>query len=665
MGRSNDVEYSGSGEARTFRAMTNSKSGNQPSVYEFTPSSTAAEDGQLRVQVITHFLTPEYLEALAEIIRDDSALPDLVVAQLYEHLEKIFHHKVSLTAQAIDAGSSEVALSSQLDEVGVRAYLRSSLLSFFEQDDFKEKFAKAIGTNVLNWVLDELESQEGDLDGLSEATIFSSIQAYINAGDSAELKDKVNLFSQIYSQDITQKIIDSLKLPSCNVEDLERLLGLRQPPSSDPRPALELSPIVPVPTAIPIASSIKAQLRGDLWQKGSDNTAVFRYQSKSNTGNYIEHNISNAGDIALLPWEAADQIINKFGFDTVKLQLILAARAMDEAEPWQKSFTLKATDIIHLLGWDRNHSTSLPEKRNQVASAAHALSCLLVKSVWLEGRGQRKIDASTPVGRMWDILIDPHGQIDLATGKIEKPDEVYITVVPGLWTKHFLNRAGSRAKEALNQFGYLARDILRIDPYHNELALRLAIQLTLDSRVRAQNDNPYIYRVVGLLEEVLAKPAINHARADKYGARDLRKRWDKALMLLQSLGWEIEFDPETYPEWIRPDSKAEKPPNWRKVKLIERLLNAKLTIKPPNPIPALLSQVKGRAHQRKIAPTPILEQLTGDSIKAGRKQRGWTRKELAGFLGLSADYVGKLERGNRPITEEIESRLKSLLELKA
>ncbi|NJN31679.1 MAG: helix-turn-helix transcriptional regulator [Synechococcales cyanobacterium RM1_1_8] len=652
--------------------MANRKPGPpQSSVYEFTPSSTAAEDGQLRVQVITRFLTPEYLEALAEIIRDDSALPDLVVAQLYEHLEKIFYHKVSLATPKTDAALSDpldASLSSAvrpLDEAGVRAYLRSSLLSFFEQHDFKEKFAKAIGTNVLNWVLDELESREGDLEALNEAAISRSVQAYINMGDSTELKDKVNLFSQIYSQDITQKIIDSLRLPSCSVEDLERLLGLRQPPSSDPRPALELSPIVPVPTAIPIASSIKAQLRGDLWQKGVDNVAVFRYQSKNNTGNYIEHNITNAGDIALLPWEAADQIINKFGFDTVKLQLILAARAMDEAEPWKNSFTLKATDIIHLLGWDRNHATSLPEKRNQVASAAYALSCLLVKSVWLEGRGTRKIDASTPIGRMWDILIDPHGQIDLATGKIEKPDEVYITVVPGLWTKHFLNRAGSRAKEALNQFGYLARDILRIDPYHNELALRLAIQLTLDSRVRAQNDNPYIYRVAGLLEEVLAKPAIHHARIDKYGARDLRKRWDKALILLQSLGWEIEFDPETYPEWIRPDSKAEKPQNWRKVKLIERLLNAKLTIKPPNPIPALLSQIKGRSSpQKQISAAPIPEQLTGDSIKAGRKQRGWTRKELAGFLGLSADYIGKLERGDRPLTDEIEGRLKTLLALK-
>lgn len=648
-------------------------------MYEFNPSSTTAgEDARYRTyiigQLITRCLPPSYIESLATIVREDSVLQELVTIQLYEHLEKVFEHKVNLTLQnegiqALDINlphfcatdDQEAPITLRLDENAIKAYLATSLLVFFEQDAFKSQFAQAIATNILSWELDELESQQGSLKKLGEQEIIDSIQGYNNLADSKALRDRVSLFSQIYSQDITQKIIDSLKLPSCKIQDIERLLGLRQPPSSSQRFSLELSPVVPVPTAIPIASSIKAQLRTDLWEKGIDNVAVFRYQSKNNTGNFIEHNITDPGDIALLPWEAAEQIINKFGFDTVKLQLILAARTMDEAEPWKNAFTLKATDVIHLLGWDRNHTTSLPEKRNHVAATAYALSCLLVKSVWIEGRGKHRVDASTPTGRMWDVLIDPHGQIDLATGKIENPDEIYITVVPGLWTKHFLNRAGSKAKEALNQFGYLARDILRIDPYHNELALRLAIQLTLDARVRAQNDNPYIYRVVDLLQEVVAESTLAHAIDNKYGARDLRKRWDKALVLLTSLGWEIEFDPETYPGWLRPESKTGKPKDWRKIKVITRLMNAKLTIRPPSPIPTLLSQLRGHKALKQLDAAPVLEQLTGATIKRGRRQRGWSRKELGGFLGVSADYVGKMERGDRPITEELEARLNTLL----
>ena len=389
---------------------------------------------------------------------------------------------------------------------------------------------------------------------------------------------------------------------------------------------------------------------------------MFQHRSKNNPNNYIEHYITNPGDIALLPWEAADQIINKFGFDTVKLQLIFAAQTMEEDEPWSRAFTLKASDIIHLLGWDRNHNTSLSEKRNAVASTAFALSCLLVKSVWIEGRGRKQIDASTPIGRMSDVLIDPHGQMDWVTGKIEKPEEVYITVSPGLWTKHFLNRAGSKAKEALHQFGYLAKDILKIDPYHNEMALRLAIQLTLDARIRARNENPYAYRVLNLLEEVLPKTEIEKALEDKYKARDLRNRWDNALKLLSSLGWQIEFDPVTYAGWLQPNGSGGKPEDWRKVKVIDRLFQANLTIKPPHPVPGLLAKIKEPKRPKQIAAAPV-DKLTGEQVRQGREKLSWNRKELGGFLDLSADYIGKLERGDREITPELETRLRKLLHL--
>jgi Helix-turn-helix domain len=250
----------------------------------------------------------------------------------------------------------------------------------------------------------------------------------------------------------------------------------------------------------------------------------------------------------------------------------------------------------------------------------------------------------------------------LGERKIEKPEEVYITVSPGLWTKHFLNRAGSKAKEALHQFGYLAKDILKIDPYHNELALRLAIQLTLDSRVRVRNQNPYDYRVISLLEEVLPRTEIDRALQDKHKARDLKNRWSKALQLLAGLGWQIEFDPETYPEWLRPDSDAPKPDDWRKIKVIDRLLQAKLTIKPPDPIPGLLARIKEPKRLKPVEAPPQLE-LTGEEIRRGRENRRWSRKELGGFLDLSADYIGKLERGDRSVTPELDAKLRKMLYL--
>jgi hypothetical protein len=642
------------------------------------PGTGTSEKDYRWAQLVSDILTPDFIEQLTTTLRDFSSLPDLITMQLFRHLLQTYRQQVQTTIQtqgleAIDASLPHIKLVSGrrktqqldiiLDEDETRAYLKNSLADFFDHVDFREEFAKAIGANLVIWALEEVESSlsEEELSDLSSADLEQAVEQKLFNPDSSLLQEKISFFGQIYAQDITQRIIDGLNLPHCTLQDMERLLGLKQRPLADTEASLDLPPVSPLPTAIPIASSIRAQLRPDLWQQSDDDLAVFHYRSKTNPANFIEHYITSPGDIAMLPWEAAEQIIDKFGFDTVKLQLIFAARTMEEDEPWKSTFTLRASDIIQLLGWDRNHNTSLPEKRNAVASTAYALSCLLVKSVWIEGQGRRTVDASTPIGRMWDVLIDPHGQIDWVTSKIEKPEEVYITVSPGLWTKHFLNRAGSRAREALHQFGYLARDILQIDPYHNEMALRLAIQLTLDSRVRVRNQNPYDYKVGSLLEEVLAKAEIDQALADKYKARDLKNRWNKALELLIELGWQIEFDPETYPSWLQPSGKGKKPKDWRRVKVIDRIMQAKLTIRPPHPIPVLLAKIREPRRPKQIEPAP-LETITGEQMRESRQRRGWSRRELGGFLGISADYVGKLERGDRSITAELEEKLRRLLQ---
>ncbi|MER3477786.1 MAG: hypothetical protein C4287_16485 [Leptolyngbya sp. ERB_1_2] len=162
---------------------------------------------------------------------------------------------------------------------------------------------------------------------------------------------------------------------------------------------------------------------------------------------------------------------------------------------------------------------------------------------------------------------------------------------------------------------------------------------------------------------MLPKLKIEKALQDKHKARDLKNRWNKALQLLSSLGWQIEFDPKTYPDWLQPSGTAPKPDDWRKIRVIDRLLQAKLTIKPPHPIPSLLAGIKDPTKKLKaVAPTPAQE-LTGEEIRKAREEQGWSRKELGGFMDLSADYIGKLERGDRVITPELEARLRKLLRL--
>lgn len=456
--------------------------------------------------------------------------------------------------------------------------------------------------------------------------------------DLEKLEDRITLLNHQLDEFITTNIISTSK-------EAELFLNKN---------------IEPLPTGAPFISSIESQLRRDLWSD-RDGIAVFSKMAKSNPQNYIEHYITSPGDVTMLPWDAAEKIINNFGFNTVKLQLILAAHAMNQEQPWSGSFTLSGEDVIKNLGWNARKDITLSQKLSELASCAFALDCLLVKVEWKEGQiNRRRTQVTVQTSRMWNISISATGQKNLLTEKIEDLEKVELQVQPGLWTKGFLNRGGAKAKEALYQFGYLAQSVLKIDPYHNELALRLAIHLTLESRIHTSGE----YRVRTLLESVLVAfhSKVEQAQQDRYKARDLVDQWNEALKTLIKLGWTIEFD-KAYPESLRPDSQARKPKGY-----INVLLESKLTIRPPEPIPELLDRKKSdkQKDRRKskpqisAAPSPS---ITGKQVRDARKSRGWSQTKLAGILGISQQLVSHIESGRREPTPEVEASLRKALKL--
>ncbi|MEG3863997.1 helix-turn-helix domain-containing protein [Microcoleus sp. herbarium12] len=108
--------------------------------------------------------------------------------------------------------------------------------------------------------------------------------------------------------------------------------------------------------------------------------------------------------------------------------------------------------------------------------------------------------------------------------------------------------------------------------------------------------------------------------------------WNHTLEVLLKLqrAFQIEFDQETYPEWLRPGSKCRKKPGY-----FDTLLAAKITIHPPAPIPKLLAskaELKQVQPRLKEAPKP---KLTSNEIKEARTAKGWTQAQLAGWLGVS------------------------------
>ena len=425
-----------------------------------------------------------------------------------------------------------------------------------------------------------------------------------------------------------------------------------------------------LPSVLPMKTSTLCQLRNDFWQQNdSDGTAVYRQESSDSSDNFIEHYISSRKDIQVLPWNSAKQIIDKFGFNTVLLQLLLAAHAVKCDRPWDSQFSLSGTDIIRELGWDKRTDIPLHAKLLELANTAFALDCLLIKAVW-ENPNQRKGKRSVTIdtSRMWNIQIRMIGQMDLA-GNVESPEELYITVRPGLWTQGFINSGNSNSQDALYQFGYLAQDVMKMNPYHNELALRLAIHLTLDSH----NDQILEYRVRELLEIAIPKSKIELACQGKEQKYKLKLKWDRAIAKLIELGWEIEFDAETYPEEIQPGSDVRNQRGY-----IERLLNAKIYIKsmfPQRvdvncPVPNLLMPELPPLinPQPTFKPTPtqvpiVIKDIPNFNVREARAAKKLTQRELAVAVGVSQSLVAQWERGARSIDDKHLIKLKQILDI--
>jgi DNA-binding transcriptional regulator YiaG len=450
------------------------------------------------------------------------------------------------------------------------------------------------------------------------------------------------------SLSLTKIMIDNI-----SSESLAEVKDTPDKPITEPRLYQNRS-IAPVATPPPMVSSLHAQLRTDLWQQYPSGVGYFQHRAKGNPNNIIEHYIASPGDITLLPLDEAMQIIDKFGLTAAKLHLIFAAHIMRQEEPWKSLFTIEGSDLIKEMGWDKRTDLPVSQKLNEIAKTSYALGCLAIKATWVEGKHKKGgIRASVDTSRMWNVQIQLTGQQNLE-GKIEHPDEVYITVQPGLWTHAFLNKAGCFAKEALYQFGYLAQDILKIDAYHDEMALRLALHLTMESRFHTSG----IYKVETLLQALLPQTVIDLARSDRKQTYKLTNNWNRTLEVLLKLkrGFQIEFDQDTYPEWLRPGSKSRKKSGY-----FDTLLAAKITIHPPAPIPKLLAtkaELKQVQPRLKASPKP---KLTSNEIKEARVAKGWSQAQLAGWLGMSQRYVSMLERGERIPAPEVESRIWHLL----
>ncbi len=446
-----------------------------------------------------------------------------------------------------------------------------------------------------------------------------------------------------------QRLYEDNKLP----EKLSELIALHKSRQTQPQETKNYAGRTfihqeeKMANGMPIFTGYKAMLEKDAWTEETiSKLACYRYEGKSNPNNYIEHyiNKANTKEIITLPFSEAIQIIDKYGIDTAKLHLILAVHACRQEKPWDTKFVLKGTDLIKALGWQKRTDLTLSEKLKKISQLAWAVNCLLVRAKWILGQPKNnKVPVKIETSRIWEIAFAEFGQENVLTKTVDNPYEVEITVRPGIWSYFFLNEGGQAAKTALYHFSWLSECIMSIDPYHEETALRIAMIQSI-----AAYRNSFITVETWLKENLTgAGTRIKKAKSDRRYAHDLKNYWDSIITTLKNVGFNIKFEPETYPEWLRPNSTEK-----NKRGYFDTLLQARVSITPPTP---------AYLEQQKTNPKPIKKTITGTDLKKARESAGLSLSAVANYFGKSRMWLSNKESGKRNLTQsEAKEILKAI-----
>jgi hypothetical protein len=228
----------------------------------------------------------------------------------------------------------------------------------------------------------------------------------------------------------------------------------------------------------------------------------------------------------------------------------------------------------------------------------------------------------------------------------------------GYWFRYLSSKHGQTDTDSLRRYSYLAKSTLTINPYADSLAAKLSIFLTLMSQVQTNGR----YQILSLLEAIESTEFI-HAVQQNSQLRDrLLEDWDNALLTLARLGWEIKFDPKTYPRSLQPSwSQTEGSPTYIQVrpkKWLSLWLDAQLTITPTTLIQHRLevSKTFSVPHQefdpsiddnqpKKLTPQTI----PGYALEMALAVKGLTKAELAKQMRLDSSLISHWIKGSRSI----------------
>jgi DNA-binding XRE family transcriptional regulator len=380
-------------------------------------------------------------------------------------------------------------------------------------------------------------------------------------------------------------------------------------------------------------------------------------------------------DFAEVAYQTKEVIAEQFGEQTLKLHYALAAIAFRKPKNWNTKITVSAAKLLADFGKDKkkrqyisktdrttdgkiNRYFSKDERLLQIAHQAYLLKRL---EVWVrEWKVRHKSIFSLKMSNLWDIYsIEQISQKNLYGD--DSIIDIEITYSPGSWFEKFAGH------EYLREFGYLTGETLKLDPYKEIMALRIAYFALFALQ---QNKSGH-FQIENLLQSIGYVEEIEIAKVNGSAAFNLKRSFDRGIKTLAKFEHPYTFVyDDDIPEWICPDSKIKKPRHW-----FNNWLQCFGTLNQPEIKPKSqlretdTFQLDYPAHNesnlvyKSISNTDL--SIFGNQIKKARKANRESLRTMAKQLDISPSRLSQIENGcyPHPVNSELKIQLLTYLGL--
>ena len=391
-------------------------------------------------------------------------------------------------------------------------------------------------------------------------------------------------------------------------------------------------------------------------------------------------------DFAEVAYQSKEVIVSQFGEQTLKLHYALAAIAFRKPEAWNQKITVSASKLLADFGEDKKRNYYIPQsqrglskkstcylsKQDKLKKLAHHVYLIKRLEVWVrEWRDRQKGVFTVEMSNLWDVYSIKQIVQQSLDGE-DKLIDIEITYSPGSWFEKFAGH------EYLREFGYLSSESLKLDPYREKMALRLAYYALF--ALRTANNN--LYQIETLLRNIGYGQEIETAKTDRNVALNLKRGFDRGLKTLAKFKHPYSFIYESdVPQWVSFDSKVKKPKHW-----FNSWLECSGVLLQPEFKPKKKSQpLENNSHQDRAKGNESYDAecvtsqalafkarerrdsvALGHRIKSARNLNKMSLRTAAKELGISTSRLSQIENNRypHPISSELENRLLEFFGLK-